>query len=216
MKHVAGMAVILAVLIAGCSKEEPESTAAKRTESATLENDPTRDRIGERPTAPEESQATAGLAPGDEPMAMVPGDTETMSDEELASMDGGAADTEDLKSNVTESDLAAIDAAEAVAEGAAPGTVLDQGAGLKLAERSGCLACHALDRKVVGPALNAVAERYRGVDNAREQLIAKVKTGGTGNWIGETGGIPMPPYSPRVPDSDIEQLVDFVLSLATE
>jgi len=44
-------------------------------------------------------------------------------------------------------------------------------------------------------------------------LIAKVKTGGKGNWTAVTGGVPMPPYSPRVSDENIEKLVDFVLGL---
>ncbi|MDH5694727.1 MAG: cytochrome C, partial [Gammaproteobacteria bacterium] len=45
------------------------------------------------------------------------------------------------------------------------------------------------------------------------RLIEKVKKGGKGNWTQVTGGVPMPPYSPRVSDGDIETLVDFVLSL---
>jgi len=44
-------------------------------------------------------------------------------------------------------------------------------------------------------------------------LINKVKRGGKGNWLQVTGGVPMPPYSPRVSDANIESLVDFVLSL---
>jgi cytochrome c len=86
-------------------------------------------------------------------------------------------------------------------------------AGLALARKSGCLACHSVEHKVVGPAWRDVAARYRGDDGARARLIAKVKKGGKGNWTDVTGGVPMPPYSPRVADGDIETLVDFVLSL---
>lgn len=85
--------------------------------------------------------------------------------------------------------------------------------GLALARKSGCLACHSVEHKVVGPAWRDVAARYRDDAGARQRLIAKVKTGGKGNWTDVTGGVPMPPYSPRVADADIENLVDFVLSL---
>ena len=84
---------------------------------------------------------------------------------------------------------------------------------LDLAKRSGCLACHSIDNKVVGPGWKDVAAKYKGDDSARAMLIDKVKKGGKGNWDDMTGGVPMPPYSPRVADADIEKLVDFVLSL---
>lgn len=84
---------------------------------------------------------------------------------------------------------------------------------LRLARQSGCLACHSVEKKVVGPPWRAVAERYRDDKGARAALIEKVKKGGKGNWTEVTGGMTMPPYAPRVSDSDIEVLVDFVLSL---
>jgi len=84
---------------------------------------------------------------------------------------------------------------------------------LELAKKSGCLACHSVDKKVVGPAWKDVGAKYKGDAGARAALIEKVKKGGKGNWTAVTGGVPMPPYSPRVADADIEKLVDFVLSL---
>ena len=86
-------------------------------------------------------------------------------------------------------------------------------ADLDLAKKSGCLACHSVDKKVVGPAWKDVAAKYKGQADAKSVLIGKVKKGGKGNWTKVTGGAPMPPYSPRVKDGDIEKLVDFVLSL---
>jgi len=86
--------------------------------------------------------------------------------------------------------------------------------GLDLAKKSGCLACHSVDHKVVGPAWMDVSKRYKGDSSVRERLIKKVKTGGKGNWTDVTGGVPMPPYSPRVSDENIAKLVDFVLGLA--
>ena len=82
-------------------------------------------------------------------------------------------------------------------------------ADLDLAKKSGCLACHAVDKKVVGPSWKDVA----GKNDGRDALIEKVKKGGKGNWTDVTGGVPMPPYSPRVADADIEKLVDFILGL---
>lgn len=86
--------------------------------------------------------------------------------------------------------------------------------GPELAKKSGCVACHAEDRKVIGPAFKDVASRYKGDAGAKALLIEKVKKGGKGNWTDVTGGVAMPPYSPRVPDQDIETLVDYVLGLA--
>ncbi|MDX1251495.1 MAG: c-type cytochrome [Gammaproteobacteria bacterium] len=89
----------------------------------------------------------------------------------------------------------------------------DSADALALAQKSGCLACHNVDKKIVGPAWKDVAARYKGDAGAKDKLIAKVKTGGKGNWTEVTGGMAMPPYSPRVADADIEKLVTFVLSL---
>jgi len=83
-----------------------------------------------------------------------------------------------------------------------------------LAKKSGCTACHAIDKKIVGPPWMKVSEHYKGQAGAKAALIKKVHTGGKGNWTAVTGGVPMPPYSPRVSDANIEQLVDFVLGLA--
>ena len=86
-------------------------------------------------------------------------------------------------------------------------------ADLELAKKSGCLACHSVEKKVVGPAWNDVSAKYKGDAGARDALIAKIEKGGKGNWTEVTGGAPMPPYSPRVKDEDIAKMVDFVLGL---
>ena len=87
-------------------------------------------------------------------------------------------------------------------------------ADLDLAKASGCLACHSVDKKVVGPAWMDVSKKYKGNAAAKADLISKVKAGGKGNWTEVTGGVPMPPYSPRVSDENIGKLVDFILGLA--
>jgi cytochrome c len=90
--------------------------------------------------------------------------------------------------------------------------VLSHDEGLALAKKSGCLACHKIEAKLVGPAWRDVSKRYKGDPDAGARLVAKVKAGGKGNWTDVTGGVSMPPYSPRVSDEDIERLVTFVLS----
>jgi cytochrome c len=77
-----------------------------------------------------------------------------------------------------------------------------------LAQRSGCIACHNVDKKVVGPAYREVAAKYRLDKDAGSRLAAKVKAGGGGVW----GPVPMPPNG-QVSDVEIKQLVAWVLSL---
>jgi cytochrome c len=76
-----------------------------------------------------------------------------------------------------------------------------------LAKKYNCLACHAVDKKLVGPSYQDVAAKYKGDAGAEAKLIAKVKNGGSGAW----GQIPMPPNA-SVPDADIKTLVQWVLS----
>jgi Cytochrome c551/c552 len=76
-----------------------------------------------------------------------------------------------------------------------------------LAKKSGCMACHAVDKKVVGPAYKEVAAKYKGDKDAEAKLFKKVKEGGMGVW----GQVPMPPNS-HVKDDDIKTLVKWVLS----
>jgi cytochrome c len=79
---------------------------------------------------------------------------------------------------------------------------------LALAQKSGCTACHAVDKKIVGPAYKDVAAKYKGDKGAAAKLEEKVKKGGTGVW----GQVPMPPNT-QVSDADIKKLVAWVLSL---
>jgi cytochrome c len=80
---------------------------------------------------------------------------------------------------------------------------------LQLALANKCMACHAVDKKLVGPAWKDVAAKYRGQKGAEAKLIEKVAKGGSGVW----GQVPMPPNSPQVSDSDIKTLVRFILNL---
>lgn len=116
------------------------------------------------------------------------------------------APLESIKSAVPA--VAPVAAAAAKPEAKAD-AVLPDAEGRKLAQQSGCLVCHAIDKKVVGPAWKDVAAKYRGDAGAEARLIAKVAKGGSGAW----GTVPMPANSPRVSDADIKALVKFALSL---
>lgn len=89
-----------------------------------------------------------------------------------------------------------------------PSFAVDKDAAMALAQKSGCLACHALDKKMVGPAWNEVGKKYAGDAAAAAQLAVKVKKGSKGVW----GPIPMPPNA-TVKDADVKTMVEFVLSL---
>ena len=77
-----------------------------------------------------------------------------------------------------------------------------------LARNSGCLACHTVDKKLVGPAYKDIAAKYRGKPGAEAELAKKVKAGGKGNW----GDIPMPPNA-HVKDADIQAIVKWILTI---
>ena len=80
-------------------------------------------------------------------------------------------------------------------------------AGADLAKSKNCLACHAVDKKLVGPAYKDVAAKYKGDKSAEAKLIEKVQKGGVGAW----GQVPMPP-NPQVSAADAKTLVAWVLS----
>jgi cytochrome c len=76
-----------------------------------------------------------------------------------------------------------------------------------LAQSKNCLACHAVDKKLVGPAYTEVSKKYKGNKDAEAMLIKKVINGGGGVW----GTIPMPPNP--VKEDEAKTLVDWILSL---
>jgi cytochrome c len=78
----------------------------------------------------------------------------------------------------------------------------------ELAKKSACTACHAVDKKLVGPAYKDVAAKYKGNAGAEAMLVEKVKKGGSGTW----GQVPMPPNA-NVKDEDVKTLVKWVLSI---
>jgi cytochrome c len=79
-----------------------------------------------------------------------------------------------------------------------------------LAKKSGCIACHKMEGKLVGPGWTDIAKKYKGDATAEAKLEAKVAKGGSGVW----GPMPMPPNAPKVAAADIKTLVQFIMGLA--
>ena len=86
----------------------------------------------------------------------------------------------------------------------ASGTALAQA---DLAQKKNCMACHAVDKKVVGPAYKDVAAKYAGQKDAAAKLAEKIQKGGSGVW----GPVPMPANT-QVNAAEAKQLADWVLS----
>lgn len=75
--------------------------------------------------------------------------------------------------------------------------------------KGGCIACHTVDKKMVGPSYMEVAKKHKGEKNAAAVVAKKVRDGGTGAY----GQIPMPPNpKDKISDADLKALVDWVLS----
>jgi cytochrome c len=81
-------------------------------------------------------------------------------------------------------------------------------ADLALATAKNCMACHAIDKKVVGPAYKDVAAKYAGQKDAVDKLAVKIMKGGSGVW----GPVPMPANT-QVNEAEAKKLAAWVLSL---
>lgn len=79
-------------------------------------------------------------------------------------------------------------------------------ANLQLAQKNACVACHAVDKKLVGPAYQEVAKKYAGQKDAEAALVKSIKAGGSGKW----GAVPMP-AQPNLSDADAKTLAAWIL-----
>jgi len=77
-----------------------------------------------------------------------------------------------------------------------------------LATAKNCMACHALDKKLVGPSYKDVAAKYAGDKTAADKLATKIQKGGAGVW----GPVPMP-ANPQVSDAEAKKLAAWVLTV---
>ena len=77
---------------------------------------------------------------------------------------------------------------------------------LAIARQNACLGCHAVNKKIVGPSFQAVAEKYKSDPNAQAFLKNKIAKGGSGSW----GVVPMPANS-KLSDADLSTLTSWIL-----
>jgi cytochrome c len=77
-----------------------------------------------------------------------------------------------------------------------------------LATSKNCMACHALDKKLVGPSYKDVAAKYAGDKSAVDKLASKIQKGGAGVW----GPVPMPANT-QVNDAEAHKLAAWVLTI---
>jgi cytochrome c len=77
-----------------------------------------------------------------------------------------------------------------------------------LARKKNCMACHQVDKKLVGPAYRDVAAKYAGDKDAAGKLVQKIMKGGAGVW----GPVPMP-ANPQVSEAEARQLAAWVLTI---
>jgi cytochrome c len=76
-----------------------------------------------------------------------------------------------------------------------------------LLKKNNCMACHAVDKKVVGPAYKDVAAKYKG-QAVTDRLAAKIRAGGSGVW----GTMPMPAH-PQVSEADAKKMAAWILNV---
>ncbi|HJV85292.1 MAG TPA: c-type cytochrome [Noviherbaspirillum sp.] len=80
-------------------------------------------------------------------------------------------------------------------------------AGLSMAKKNACVACHGVENKIVGPGFNEIAAKYKGNASAEASLVGKIKSGGSGVW----GSVPMPSQA-HVKDDEIKTIVSWILT----
>ena len=80
----------------------------------------------------------------------------------------------------------------------------------ELMSKAGCIACHRVDQKLIGPAFKSVATRYKNDTEAASVLFTKVREGGEGVW----GDLPMAANGPsKISDAELKNMIAWILSL---
>lgn len=77
----------------------------------------------------------------------------------------------------------------------------------ELAQKNACLACHAAEKKLVGPAYQDIAKKYASEKDAAQVLARSIKAGGSGKW----GAVPMP-AQPGLSEADATSLAQWILA----
>lgn len=87
----------------------------------------------------------------------------------------------------------------------------DAAAAKALAQRSACMACHSVDKRMVGPSYKVIAERHKGQADALTRVAARIRSGGSGVY----GPIPMP-AQPKLTDAELKLLAAWILAGAPD
>lgn len=88
---------------------------------------------------------------------------------------------------------------------------MDAAAAKALAQKNACLACHAVDKKLVGPSYKDVAAKHKDDTGALEKVAARIKSGGSGMY----GPVPMPPQA-NLKDDELKMLAAWILAGAPD
>jgi cytochrome c len=82
-------------------------------------------------------------------------------------------------------------------------------ASVEVVKKARCVACHAVDKKMVGPSYREVAKRYEGQADAPLRLAEKVRSGGSGVW----GSVPMLPHgADKISDENLKTAIEWILA----
>lgn len=181
------LAALLVVALAACGKnDEPAPVAtpdpAPATQPATP---PAQETVAERAEEAVEEAAEEASEAIDEATAAIEDATE-------AAAEAASSAVESATQAIGSADVAPLSAVDAE----------------NLAKAKNCMACHAIDRKLVGPSYNEVAEKRAGEEGAIATLADKIQKGGSGVY----GPVPMPPNA-QVNAEEAAQLAQWVLSL---
>jgi len=187
--------VSLFVSLYGCQPEAPKPTAAA---PATVETSPSTPPT--EPAAQPVAKEAAAFAPVQK-VEPVSAEKAAQTKEKIAAV---------VKEQAPQPAVAEkpVPVPEAAAPVAKVEPAVSEADALQLAKKNNCFACHAVDKKVVGPSFKDVAAKYRGDAGAEARLMNKIAKGGSGVW-----GAMMMPASPQVSEADRKILARFVLSL---
>lgn len=198
------LAALLTVALAACGKNDEPAAVATPAPAPTAQpaTPPAQAPAAEQPTAATE----AAEAAADTTEA-----AETMTDKAATAVSETMDETKSMAESAAEEVSETVDAAvESAAQavgmtGVAPLSAVDAE---NLAKARNCMACHAVDRKLVGPAYKEVAAKRAGEEGAIATLAEKIQKGGSGVY----GPVPMPPNT-QVNAEEASQLAQWVLSL---
>jgi len=202
-RHRLGIPAILLAgslaLLTGCGEEQ--ETPGKTTAEEGFQDQPPTQQPPEQAEAEAVPPEDVATAPAEEPGAAggagAGGQAALQQEQAPAETTAQAPGTEGATgAQPPAAGTADIAAAEADVEAAMQG--------------AGCLACHGVDKKIIGPAYSWVAFRYQDDPNAADTLVQSIKQGSQGKWTDVTGGAPMPP-NPQVSDEQARQFAQWIL-----